>query len=326
MRDLEAAVRLADAVLYERRPLHPGRAGEAQAPVHRAYVPPGFTATGEPSAAQTECLLDHGSGGAETVHVRSRFLHLQVRTSEGGAPRDEAAGREIDVAWRLADLLDGERVHDTRVPGGCETIDGLTSAWQPLGVRLRASAERLPGPYGVVRLRFRLENTSEWTGERRAEALRRSLLAAHTFLAVTGGSFISPADPPEWARPAAEGCENLCTWPVLIDDDLVLSSPIPLEDRPGTASHDASAGPETGRVTVGGREVGRGSKVRLRPAGRADGQDMLMAGRVATVEAVLSGVDGSRHLAVTIDDDPGAALRREQGRFWYFAPADVEPL
>jgi hypothetical protein len=29
---------------------------------------------------------------------------------------------------------------------------------------------------------------------------------------------------------------------------------------------------------------------------------------------------------VTIDDDPGTDIRRAQGRYWYFAPDDVEPL
>jgi hypothetical protein len=53
---------------------------------------------------------------------------------------------------------------------------------------------------------------------------------------------------------------------------------------------------------------------------------MFVTGRVATVEAVLFDVDGSQHLAVTIDDDPGTDLRRAQGRYWYFAPDDVEPL
>jgi hypothetical protein len=89
---------------------------------------------------------------------------------------------------------------------------------------------------------------------------------------------------------------------------------------------DASVDPETDRITVAGQEVGKGSKVRLRPAGRADAQDMFVAGRTATVEAVLFDVDGSQHLAVTIDDDPGTDLRRAQGRYWYFAPDDVEPL
>jgi hypothetical protein len=132
---------------------------------------------------------------------------------------------------------------------------------------------------------------------------------------------------------------------VMIEDDLVLSSPSP---RPGSDADEAkdesevpvftteeprwdpgadvSVSPETDRITVAGREVGRGSKVRLHPSGRADAQDMFVAGRTATVEAVLADVDGSRHLAVTIDDDPGTDLRRAQRRYWYFGPGDVEPL
>jgi hypothetical protein len=362
--DLEAACAIADAVLYEGHRSSPYGASAVRNQDRRqlgVVVPPGFTAAGEPSAVQTECLLEGGDGGV--LDVRSRFLHVRVRTTEGAEPYDEAAEREIDVVWPLAGLLAAERVHDERIPGGRETADGITRSWEPLDVRIRASAERLPGPYRVVRLRLRLENIGDWTGEERPEALRRSLVAAHTLLALSDGAFLSLADPPEWARPYAEGCENLRTWPVLIADDLMLSSPITLKDRPRVApespgdlfdvSHDpsaagttpeddvpvfateqpwwnpgadASVSPETDRITIAGHEVGRGSKVRLHPAGRADAQDMFVAGRVATVEAVLLDVDGSRHLAVTVDDDPGADLRRARRRYWYFGPEDVEPL
>ncbi|GAA4518177.1 hypothetical protein GCM10023191_091920 [Actinoallomurus oryzae] len=344
MTDLEAARAVADAVLYDGH--RPAPYGAVRDRVRRqlvVLVPPGFTATEEPSAAQTECLLDGGDGGV--LHVRCRFLHVRARTAEGATPRDEAAEREIDLAWPLADLLAGERRHDERIPGGRETADGVTRTAEPLDVRVRASAERLPGPYGVVRLRLRLENTSGWTGEERPEALRRSLVTAHALLGLTGGVFLSLADPPEWARPYAEGCENLRAWPVLVADDLVLSSPVILRDRPRLTREDpgepattltdrpwcgpgadAPAAPEADRITIAGHEVGRGSKVRLTPGGRADAQDMFVAGRIATVEAVLFDVDGSRHLAVTVDDDPGTDLRRAQGRYWYFGPQDVEPL
>jgi hypothetical protein len=416
VRDLETARKIADAVLYEGYLLYPYRASAVKNKVRwqfGVYVPPGFTLTEEPSFCQTECLLD----GGELLHVRTRFLHVQARTSETAEPYDEAAEREIDFVWRIDHLLTGEQVSDSRIPGGQERVDGVTRTWEPLDVRVIATAERLPGPYGAVRLRLRLENTSGWTGDERPEALRHSLIAAHTLIAVTGGTFVSLVDPPEWARPAVGECENLRTWPVLIEDDLVLSSPIILEDRPQIAPEspgdlfdateideilslrtltlteeekaearatdpraaeiidrvdamppellerlhgairapgprrgwdraadldevpvfttekpwwdpgaDASVSPETDRITVAGQEVGRGSKVRLRPAGRADAQDMFLLGRVATVEAVLFDVDGSQHLAVTIDEDPGTDLRRAQGRFWYFAPDDVEPL
>jgi hypothetical protein len=73
--------------------------------------------------------------------------------------------------------------------------------------------------------------------------------------------------------------------------------------------------------------VARGSRVRLRTHGRrGDAQDMFLDGRVATVQAVVHDVDERVHLAVTVDDDPGADLAEWQGRFLYFAPEEVEPL
>lgn len=90
---------------------------------------------------------------------------------------------------------------------------------------------------------------------------------------------------------------------------------------------DASVDPEHDSVSIGGSEVRRGSRVLLRPGTRrADAYDMFLAGRTATVSAVLHDVDGGIHLAVTIDDDPGAELMTAHGRYLYFAPDEVEPL
>jgi len=90
---------------------------------------------------------------------------------------------------------------------------------------------------------------------------------------------------------------------------------------------DASVSPETDAVVVAGVPVARGSVVRMRPgARRADAQDMFLAGRVATVEAVLHDVDGNVHLALTPADDPDADLRRGHGRFLYFGTDEIEPL
>ena len=63
-----------------------------------------------------------------------------------------------------------------------------------------------------------------------------------------------------------------------------------------------------------------------RASRRADAHDLFLAGRAATVAAVLHDVDGHQHLAVTVDDDPGADLKLAHGRFLYFAPDEVEPL
>ncbi|WP_369220865.1 hypothetical protein AB5J52_02085 [Streptomyces sp. R39] len=90
---------------------------------------------------------------------------------------------------------------------------------------------------------------------------------------------------------------------------------------------DDGFSPATDTVLLGGVRVGGGSPVRLRPRGRgADAQDMFLAGRTATVAAVFHDVDGSTHLAVTVDDDPAAELHGWYGRFHYFRPDEVEPL
>lgn len=82
-----------------------------------------------------------------------------------------------------------------------------------------------------------------------------------------------------------------------------------------------------GGVLVAGRRVTAGSRVRLLPRARgSDPQDMFLHGRTARVAAVLLDVDGSHHLAVTLEDDPGADLDRWYGRFRYFSPTEVEPL
>jgi hypothetical protein len=91
---------------------------------------------------------------------------------------------------------------------------------------------------------------------------------------------------------------------------------------------DASVSPADDGVAVAGTIVRQGSRVRLRPGRkRADAQDMFLAGRPATVAAVLFDVDGGTHLAVTLDDDPeAAAVAHAHGRFLYFGPDEIEPL
>ena len=95
-----------------------------------------------------------------------------------------------------------------------------------------------PGPFafgplaGVVeiaiegrRLTVTIRNTSPWAGEEREEALRHALCSTHTLL--SGGRFVSATE--------ADGCENVGTWPVLVGEDAMLSSPIILEDHPRIA-------------------------------------------------------------------------------------------
>nr|MBA2596606.1 hypothetical protein [Chloroflexia bacterium] len=379
---------------------------------------------------------------------------------------DEGIEHEIDASFELTALLESEREVSFTLPerqeieaiqavGGStaenphpnpspvEPGEGLVAGrivrerW-PVAGQMQVSAERLEGPYGVVKLRLRVENVTPGDDPNvsRDAIVRRSLIAAHTIVAVADGAFISLLEPPEWARPAVAACENVKTWPVLAgaagDRNLILSSPIILYDYPAIAPEsqgdlfdateideiltlrtmaltdaekrearatddraaaiidrvdampaalldklhgairylrqtpgemnghenphpnaaltmnsqwepnletgeesvpwwdpgaDTSVSPETDSVLVGGVAVAHGSRVRLQPGTRrTDAQDMFLIGQIATVEGVFLDVDGSTHLAVTLEDDPAADLQRLQGRFRYFAPDEVEPL
>jgi hypothetical protein len=90
---------------------------------------------------------------------------------------------------------------------------------------------------------------------------------------------------------------------------------------------DESVDPDTDSVIVDGVAVAKGSRVLLAPRlSGSDAQDMFLAGLSATVQAVISDVDGSQHIAVTVDDDPAAELQHLQGRFRYFDPTEVKPV
>ena len=79
-------------------------------------------------------------------------------------------------------------------------------------------------------------------------------------------------------------------------------------------------------MLVNGVRVARGSRVRLRPARRADAQDMFFAGKTARVTSVHEDVDGDQHVGVVVEDDPAADLHEWYGRYLYFAPDEIEPL
>jgi hypothetical protein len=248
--DFGRATEIADAILFEGYVLYPYRASAMKNQLRWQFgvLAPQGSDPSETSFAQTECLVE--PRGEAVLHLRLRFLHL--RTREGDTPWDEGVVREIDTK---ADISDGA---ETDIP--FEVLGEEDSA--SLHGVIRTSAHAVPGPYGLMRVRLRIENTAEGTPgglggirreggldgirregglsgirreESRPEMLRRSLVAAHTLLAVSGGTFLSLADPPRWARGAAEACQNLHTWPILIDETTVLSSPIILDDRPEVA-------------------------------------------------------------------------------------------
>ncbi len=89
---------------------------------------------------------------------------------------------------------------------------------------------------------------------------------------------------------------------------------------------DSAVRPEIDAVLVNGVRVARDSRVRLRPRRNADAQDIFVAGKTARVTSVHSDVEGNKHVAVVVDDDPAAELHEWYGRYLYFSPDELEPL
>ena len=91
-------------------------------------------------------------------------------------------------------------------------------------------------------------------------------------------------------------------------------------------AQDAAVDPHSDAVVVDGVRVTRGSVVRVHPQRRADAHDMFFADRLARVTAVLADVDGGTHVALVLVDDPAADLHDAAGRYFYFAPDEIEPV
>src|SRR5829696_2761319 len=81
-------------------------------------------------------------------------------------------------------------------------------------------------------------------------------------------------------------------------------------------------------VTVAGLEIGRGSRVVLRPRAGGDVLDRAVAGKLGVIEGVHQDMEGGIQLSVVVEDDPGRDLgeKRQPGHRFFFSPAEVEPL
>ena len=267
---MDAAKKIAEAVLYEGYLLWPyrrsSRKNQQRWTFGGVYPREYSQARGEddPWIMQTQCLVR--GAGEPTIDVNVRFLHVVDRkvnkkTGQTLQPVDELrVGKELYLSWDeaaereiavgrfgLSELLGQPRVVEIDIPGGSteeplaeptgEVIGALVRTWRPLRGAVEVGAERSQG--GTYRVTVRLTNTTPWGGENRESMLRQTFVSTHTTLKVEGGEFVSLMDPPGELVEAAEGCENLKTWPVLVgeegDRSTMLSSPIILYDYPQIA-------------------------------------------------------------------------------------------
>ncbi|WP_113702393.1 hypothetical protein [Nonomuraea lactucae] len=226
--------------------------------------PYGRAHEGNPWLTQTQCLVEADPAGTLDVHVR--FLHLVSRRTARARgdglepvpeltvgdrrflPWEEAVEREVAASGLdLAGLLRRPHRILIDVPAGQETewlsdeagrrAGAVVRGWEALRGHVEVRADRLRA--GILRVTVRVVNTTPWQGDDRAEAMRHSLISAHSVLRADGGLFVSLMDPPEDLRSFAADCRNLGTWPVLVGEEgerhTVLSAPIILYDHPRIA-------------------------------------------------------------------------------------------
>ncbi|SEG80459.1 hypothetical protein SAMN05216223_11234 [Actinacidiphila yanglinensis] len=275
-----AARKVADAVLFEGYVLYPYRASAAKNRLRWQFgvlVPPAWGAdSGEHSFQRTQCLMEPRSGALLLVELR--FLHARRRVvqelrPDGGymavprlelpdrvlTPWDEGVEERLRFSMPVSELHHGAKEFPFSCAAGEETEEVRDDAGRLVGRLLRRteevhgvvrlSASDLPGPYAVRRLTAVVENTGGWApgqdGADREAALPHSLVSAHLMLGLNAGTFLSMTDPPQWAKEAGAQCANLHTWPVLAGADggrdVVLSSPIILEDHPAIAPESPGA-------------------------------------------------------------------------------------
>ncbi len=71
----------------------------------------------------------------------------------------------------------------------------------------------------------------------------------------------------------------------------------------------------------------KGDKVQLRLGKRrSDASDILINGRMATIEIIYTDYEDKVHIAVTLDDDPGQDMQRDLGIYRYFNAEEVEHI
>ncbi len=248
------ARRVADAVLFEGYLLYPYRASATKNQLRWQFgivAPPGAD-TGDASMQQAAVLADGLTDDAR-IDLCVRFLHLETRRD--AVPWDEGRVVEHTYSSTLGELLTADGVTTcVREPPGVRTVDDVSYERAALAADVHLGAERLPGPYGAVRVVVRITNTGATppTSAPRATVMRTSLVGTHSLLATDHGRFVSPADPPEWARPAVDACEQVGCFPVLVGeaDDVVLCSPIILADHPEIAPESPGPSPMRCRCSV----------------------------------------------------------------------------
>jgi hypothetical protein len=312
----------------------------------------------EPGRAHEEASWDaiprdHDVGaealGALVAHpVEQRFDFPAARGVEVGASgpvvrRTEAVAGVVELgavhaqpgAYKLrvrvrnaAELEDGPRLADPDRP----LLVALVSTQVALSVRGGALVSLREPPAQLAELARSCRNVGVWPVLVGAPGSREAMLCSPIIL--DDHPRIAPESPGDLFD--AVEIDELLTLHILALTDDEKEAMAAADERARAVLRRTEALTPAERLRLHGRvaspglaaaraRLGPGSRVVLRPRGRADILDLALAGKTATVTGVEQDLDGRIHLAVLVDDDPGKDLGAHGHRF-FFGPDEVTPL
>lgn len=218
------------------------------------------------SFMQTECVV---VGNDVRVNINMRFLHLieiKVFRNETGIDDEknfeqyysfnvnerfyqcgwQTIERKINIDGNVEDLYNEEKIipfefdesnKEELIYDEEKIVGKKQTSIQSIMGTVVIKAEKLQAAENVYMLSVRINNITDVedaTIITRDDVLRQSFLSTHTILQSTNAKFISHQDvPAEW-KEFIKQCNNINTYPILIDenDTALLSSPIILYDHP----------------------------------------------------------------------------------------------
>ncbi len=222
------------------------------------------------SKMQTQCIVT-GSEDLQ-VNITIRFLHLmQIKLFEKVTSQETAEsdfiqvnnvsidGKTCQAGWQtterkistgdlqISQLIKNRKViciefdkeYDTKYLSeeiGKTPAKQINSIAEIKGTVI-IEAEPVKNIQNAFRITITVTNTTPVENAEtisRDEVLTQSFLSTHIILNTPDGQFISHQDPDEKWKSVIEECENINTWPILIDtgNTTLLSSPIILYDYP----------------------------------------------------------------------------------------------
>jgi hypothetical protein len=194
-----------------------------------------------------ECVIDRGHHAEVAARVRFFRITRQVRHRRHAgswvpepSPSPDPVPSEVvreDVNAPLAELdRDDWLAFSATIAGDgsrreteSATPELIEQVSEPISWKLQLMARPFPGPHGLVRLRVRLANTTEPLTDlaNRDRLWAQSMIGCHLILALDRGKFVPFAEPPGFAGPYLDRCDNDGTSPLVVGEvGKVLLAPV----------------------------------------------------------------------------------------------------